>query len=105
MTYARIVLSAAGSKEEAQKIARALVDQHHAACVNIVGPMESTFWWKGKRHDETEYLLVIKTMDDALDHVRNAIRELHSYELPEFTVLCVDSGSREYLDWIEGCVR
>lgn len=105
MTEKRIVLTAAGSKEEAQKIARALVDRHLAACANIVGPVDSVFWWKGKLREEAEYLVIIKTMEDALDNVRTVIRELHSYELPEFTVLGIEAGSREYLAWIEACVR
>jgi len=105
MTEKRIVLTATGSKEEAQKIARALVDRHLAACANIVGPVDSVFWWKGKMQEVAEYLLIIKTMEDALDNVRKVIRELHSYELPEFTVLSIEAGSREYLAWIEACVR
>jgi len=100
----RIVLSTAGSREEAQRIARALVERHLAACVNVV-PISSTYWWRGKLEQSEEHLLVIKTMIDALDGVQTAIRELHSYEMPEFIVLGIDRGAREYLQWIEGCVR
>ncbi len=105
MTEKRIVLSTAGSKDEAQKIARALVERHLAACVNVLGPVSSTFWWRGKLEQGEEHLLVIKTMHDALDRVHAAIKELHSYDLPEFLVLTIDHGGREYLQWIEGCVR
>ena len=105
MTEKRIVLTTTGSREEAQKIARALVDRHLAACVNITGPIESVYRWKGQVETASEHLLVIKTMADALERVQQAIRELHSYELPEFIVLGIEAGGREYLQWIEGCVR
>src|SRR5260221_14010520 len=105
MTEKRIALTTAGSKEEAQKIARALVERHLAACVNIVGPVESIYYWQGKVETAAEYQLVIKTMADALEAVQKAVLEMHSYELPELLVLTVDAGSRQYLEWIEGCVR
>src|SRR5918911_5570661 len=101
MTDARIVLSTAGSKEEAQKLARALVERRLAACVNVVGPIESCYTWKGAIENATEYLLVIKTVTGAFERVRDAIKELHSYELPECISIPVDNGSREYLEWIE----
>ena len=105
MTEKRIALTTAGSKEEAHKIARTLVERHLAACVNIVGPIESVYHWHGKVETSIEYQLLIKTMADALDAVQKAVAEMHSYELPEFVVLTVDAGSRKYLEWIEGCVR
>ncbi|HZQ93278.1 MAG TPA: divalent-cation tolerance protein CutA [Terriglobales bacterium] len=105
MTEKRIVLTTIGSKEAAQKMAQALVTRHLAACVNIVGPVESVYWWKGKVESAGEYVLLIKTMADSLDNLYKAVRELHTYELAEFAVLTVESGSREYLQWIEGCVR
>ena len=105
MTEKRIVLTTTGSREEAQKIARAVVDRNLAACVNITGPIESVYRWKGKVETANEHLLVIKTMADALERVQQAIRELHSYELPEFIVLGIEAGGREYLQWIESCVR
>ncbi len=105
MTEKRIVFSTAGSKDEAQKIAHALVERHLAACVNVVGPISSTYWWSGKVERADEHLLIIKTMADALEQLQSAVKELHSYEVPEFIVLGIDDGSREYLQWIEGCVR
>ena len=80
--------------------ARALVESHAAACVNISGPIESVYWWQGKTETATEHLLIIKTMADAVDRVRDAIAQLHSYELPEIITLKIDDGSRAYLDWI-----
>src|SRR6266566_7900571 len=99
MTDKRIVLTTAGSKDQAQNIARSLLDGHLAACVNIVGPIESVFRWEGEVQSSAEYLLIIKTMASALDAVETAIKELHSYETPEFVVLNIEAGSRQYLEW------
>jgi len=101
MTAARIVLTTAGSQEEAGKIAHALVERRLAACVNIVPRIESVYRWQGKIENATEWLLIIKTRAAALESVRQAIQELHSYELPECVMLEIAGGSQQYLDWIE----
>ena len=99
-----LVLSTTGSKEEAQTIARALVERRLAACVNIVGPIESVYRWEGEVQTSAEYMLLVKTTAERFPAVRLAIRELHSYELPECIALEIDSGSDEYLNWIEASV-
>ncbi len=100
MTDKRIVLTTTASKDEAQKIARALVDQKLAACVNIVGPVGSTYWWKGVVESGEEFLCVVKTTAASADKVCAAVQELHSYELPECVVLAIEGGSEGYLAWI-----
>jgi periplasmic divalent cation tolerance protein len=100
MTNARIVLTTAGSQEEARKIANALVERRLAACVNIVSHVESIYRWQGKIETAEEWLLLIKTQAELFDRVRNAVKELHSYDLPECVMLEVAAGSPEYLDWI-----
>ncbi len=100
MTDKRIVLSTAGSEEEARRIAQALVERRLAACVNIVGPIHSVYRWKGAVESAPEHLLIIKTTVAAFPRVRDAIRELHSYELPECVMLSIEDGSEEYLKWI-----
>src|SRR5215471_3368925 len=100
MTDKRIVLTTAGSKEEAQKLAQTLVERQLAACVNVVGPIMSVFRWEGKVESATEFLLLIKTTAAATARVEAAIKELHSYELPECVVLPIEGGSEKYLDWI-----
>ncbi len=100
MTDKRIVLSTAGSAEEAQKIAQALVERRLAACVNVVGPIQSVYRWKGAVESAPEHLLIIKTTSEAFPRVRDAIRELHSYELPECVMLSIEAGSEEYMKWI-----
>lgn len=105
MTDARIVLTTAGSPQEAEKIARTLVERRLAACVNIVPQIQSVYRWKDKVEQETEWLLIIKTRLNAFEPVRDAIKELHSYELPECIMLEVKQGSKAYLNWIEENTR
>jgi periplasmic divalent cation tolerance protein len=100
MSNARIVLTTAGSQEEAGKIARALVERRLAACVNIVPQIESVYRWKDNVETATEWLLLIKTQAESFERVRAAVKELHSYDLPECVMLEVAAGSQEYLDWI-----
>jgi periplasmic divalent cation tolerance protein len=100
MSEASIVLTTAGSQEEARKIAHALVERRLAACVNIVPQIESVYRWKGSVETAPEWLLVIKTQAGSFERVRDAVKELHSYDLPECVMLEVAAGSQEYLNWI-----
>ena len=100
MTDKRIVLSTAGSEDEARKIAQHLVEQRLAACVNIVPQIESVYRWKEKVESSQEYLLLIKTSAERFPQVRDVIRELHSYELPECVAISIEDGSSEYLQWL-----
>ena len=100
MTDKRIVLTTAGSEEEARNIARELVERRLAACVNIVPQVESIYRWQGKVESAREWLLVIKTTAERFEKVRDAIRELHSYDLPECIAVAVEDGSPEYLNWL-----
>ena len=100
MTNKRIVLTTAGSAEEARKIAQHLVEHQLAACVNIVPHIESIYRWQGKMESSAEWLLLIKTTQENFPAVREAIGQLHSYDLPECVVLAIGDGSAPYLDWI-----
>jgi periplasmic divalent cation tolerance protein len=104
MTNKRIVLSTAGSEEEARKIAQHLVEGRLAACVNIVPQIESIYRWQGNVESSREWLLIIKTTAARFAEVRVTISELHSYDLPECVVLGVEDGSAEYLRWVEDSV-
>jgi len=105
MTEKRIVLSTAGSEDEARKIARHLVERRLAACVNIIPQIESMYRWQGDVESSREWLLVIKTSVERFAEVRAAIQELHSYDLPECIALAIEDGSEEYLNWIETAVN
>ena len=105
MTDKRIVLSTAGSEEEAGKIAQHLVERQLAACVNIVPQIESVYRWQGKMESSREWLLLIKTTAAKFEDVRDAIRELHSYDLPECICLDIEDGSAAYLQWIADSVK
>jgi periplasmic divalent cation tolerance protein len=104
MTDKRIVLSTASSEDEARKIALHLVEQQLAACVNVVPRIESIYRWQGKVETSREYLLLIKTTAEKFPGVRDAIRELHSYELPECIAISIEDGSDAYLEWIDQSV-
>ena len=104
MTDKRLVLSTAGSEAEARKIARHLVEHQLAACVNIVPQIESIYRWQGKVESSREWLLVIKTVVDKFASVRDAIHELHSYDLPECVAIAIEDGSADYLKWIADSV-
>jgi periplasmic divalent cation tolerance protein len=105
MTDKRIVLTTASSDDEARKVARHLVEQRLAACVNIVPRIESIYRWQGKVESSHEWLLVIKTSVEKFPAVRDAIRDLHSYDLPECIAVSIDDGSTEYLEWLADSVR
>ncbi|MGA8620839.1 MAG: divalent-cation tolerance protein CutA [Candidatus Sulfotelmatobacter sp.] len=104
MTDKRIVLTTAGSEEEAQKIARYLVQGRLAACVNILPNVSSIYRWQDEVEESLEWLLIVKTTAAAFGDVHHAITELHSYELPECICLSVEDGSPSYLEWIADSV-
>lgn len=89
------------TKEQAQKIAKYLVEQKLAACVQITGPIESTYRWKGKVETASEYLCLIKTRTTLFKKVEAAIKKLHPYETPEIIATPVIKGSKEYLNWLD----
>ena len=101
MTDKRIVLTTAGSEQEARKIANSLVERRLAACVNILPKIESVYRWKGEVDSANEWLLLIKTRAEKFAAVRDAILELHSYEIPECIVLQIEDGSLPYLQWLD----
>lgn len=96
-----IVLITASSNEEAVKIGTALVDEHLAACVNIVPEVRSLFFWNGKTQDERETLLIGKSRQPLLERLIARVKTLHSYSVPEVIALPVVGGSKEYLDWLQ----
>lgn len=100
MTDAIQVLTTTPAKADAEKIARALLDQRLAGCVQIGGPITSCYRWEGKLETSEEWLCTIKTGRNLYDRVEAAIRELHPYQTPEILAVPVVAGSQNYLKWL-----
>lgn len=94
------VITTVGASEDARRIAGALVERRLAACVQIVGPIESVYRWQGKVETAQEWQCWIKTRGDLYASVAEAIRELHPYELPEILTMPAEA-SKPYLEWLK----
>ena len=99
-----VVLTTCGNDEDATLLARWLVEQRLAACVNAIGTVASTYRWQGRVEQAQETLLIIKTTASRLGAVEKAIRDHSKYELPEFIALPVQAGGAAYLDWVRESV-
>jgi len=95
-----IVVLCTCSGDEAARIAKTLVEEHLVACINVIDA-ESFFWWGEHVQEEKEKLMIMKTREDLWDNLRDRIRELHSYELPEIIAIPVKYGLEDYLEWID----
>ena len=91
-------------KDMAKSIAKLLVEKHLAACVQIL-PIESVYIWQDKVYDETEIILFIKSKMELFDKIATAIRESHTYEVPEIIQVPITGGIPEYVKWIEDWVE
>jgi len=100
-----VIMVTAGSLKEARKIALELVERRLAACVNLMGPLESVYEWQGKIERSRERLLLIKTSRELFHEVETAICKLHSYSTPEIICLPIVDGSRDYLDWVANSIK
>lgn len=94
------IMTTTDSSEEAARIARELVQRRLAGCVQIVGPITSTYWWSDEIETAEEWLCLIKTVEDRYAAVETAIREVHSYDVPEILAVPVVHGSNAYLQWL-----
>lgn len=95
-----IVMTSTSSIDEADKIARVLLEKKLAACVQVL-PMRSYYTWKDKLNIENENLLLIKGKRSDYAEIEKCIKENHSYEVPEIIQVLIANGSREYLNWID----
>ena len=100
MTDAIVVMTTTGSREEADKIARGLVERNLTACAQIIGPISSIFRWEGAIQQQEEWLCLLKSTQHFYPQLETAIRELHSYEVPEIIALPVAGGCADYLHWL-----
>ena len=102
---AHVVLCTAPDSTQAAELARALVQERLAACVNLLPGLRSFYWWQGQVQDEPERLLIIKTSTERLDALLRRIAELHPYTVPEGIALDVSRGLEPYLRWLDEQTR
>jgi periplasmic divalent cation tolerance protein len=95
-----ILLTTMPDDDRADELARTLVAERLAACVNVHRPMTSTYRWKETVEREAERQIVIKTARDRLGALQHRVRELHPYEVPELLVIAIEGGSESYLGWL-----
>jgi len=100
-----LVFITTGSVEEGERIARTLVQERLAACVNIVPAITSIYRWQGEVHTDSEVLLIAKSRQGLFDYLAARVKELHSYQVPEIIALPIVAGSPAYLSWIDESVR
>ncbi|MDQ7821076.1 MAG: divalent-cation tolerance protein CutA [Armatimonadota bacterium] len=105
MTEHVVVLVTVGDPAEARRIARALVEERLAACVNLIPGLASTYWWQGRVEEAGEVLLVCKTRRDRVEALEQRVRALHSYTVPEVIALPVVAGHPAYLEWVDDSLR
>ncbi|HWC09716.1 MAG TPA: divalent-cation tolerance protein CutA [Acidimicrobiales bacterium] len=98
------VQTTAGSREEADRLASVLLERRLAACVQLLGPVESRYWWEGRVESASEWLCLAKTTAARVDEVVAAIGDAHSYDTPEVLVTAVRDGNERYLRWVEETV-
>jgi len=97
-----IVLTTVGAQEDAERIARTLVEERLAACGSIAQGLMSIYWWEGKMSRDPEVLLIIKTSERAYERLEARLREIHPYQVPEIVALRAERVHEAYLRWLEG---
>ena len=98
-----VVVTSVGTEEQALEIARRLVESRLAACVNILPGVRSVFRWKGRVQDESEFLLMAKSVRENFERVRETIKELNAYELPEILGFPADHADPAFAKWVAEC--
>lgn len=99
-----VVLITAKDKREADRIARALVKNRLAACVNIIAGLRSIFRWQGKLEEAKETLLLVKSRKEKFAKIVELVKAMHSYEVPEIIAIPIAEGFKPYLDWINASI-
>jgi periplasmic divalent cation tolerance protein len=96
-----VVFVTAGSAQQGERIARTLVEERLAACVNIISPVHSVYLWQEQVQEDQEVLLIAKTSSASLEQLTTRVKQLHSYELPEIIAVPIVAGAEGYLRWID----
>jgi len=99
-----LITTTTSSKEEAEKLAAMLIDQKLAACVNIIGPVQSLYTWQGKVVNDQEYKLFIKSLDEKWEPLKKALKENHSYQVPEISLINISDMQEDYFAWLKDSV-
>lgn len=97
---AYVVLTTTSTRSQALRLAKGVIRQKLAACVNIIPRIDSWYWWKGKVTHSGETLLLIKTRPACLDRLQKFLQLHHPYEVPEIVALPIERGLKSYLDWL-----
>lgn len=105
MTNAVIILSTCANRDEAERIARALVQESLAACVQLLPPMQSIYRWQGAVETSEEILMLSKTTEERFSAVAARINELHSYDTPEIVAMPISAGAEKYLEWLNKSIN
>ena len=105
MTDALLVFTTLPNADKAYEVAKVLVEEKLAACVNILPAVRSIYRWQDKLQDENEVLVMLKTRAENVERLKARILELHPYELPEVLAVPVESGYGAYLDWLNAQTR
>ncbi|MFO7915296.1 MAG: divalent-cation tolerance protein CutA [Candidatus Krumholzibacteriales bacterium] len=95
------VITTVDDREDAQRIARAVVEKRLAACVQIIGPVSSMYWWEDNIVEENEHICLMKTRENLYRELEQAIIDEHAYEIPEIVAVPVSAGSAGYFEWMD----
>ncbi|MGB9668510.1 MAG: divalent-cation tolerance protein CutA [Thermosulfidibacteraceae bacterium] len=96
-----MVITTTDNKELAEKIAMELLEKKLAGCIQIIGPIKSSYWWKNKIETTEEFLVFIKSKEELFGRIAKTIKELHSYTVPEIIAFPIKNGLKEYLNWLD----
>ncbi|MCL5985782.1 MAG: divalent-cation tolerance protein CutA [Actinobacteria bacterium] len=99
------IITAASERSDAEKIAKVLLGKRLAACVQIIGPITSNYWWRGNIETDEEWLCFIKSNKSNYEDVEKAVKEIHPYEIPEIIAMPIVAGLPDYLAWLKGELR
>ena len=88
-------------KEDGEKIAKVLLDKRLAGCIQILGPIESSYWWKNNIETQKEWLCLIKSKKGLYNELERTIKEIHPYETPEIIAVPISEGSKDYMEWLD----
>ncbi|MBS7659731.1 MAG: divalent-cation tolerance protein CutA [Candidatus Bathyarchaeia archaeon] len=100
-----VVFVTASSKEEAERIAKVLLEDKLIACANIIGPVHSMFWWLDSIDNAQEYLIIMKTRKDLFERICEKVKALHSYQIPEVIATPIIDGLKQYMKWLDESLK